>query len=176
METVVHMGEAHVSSTAGDTLACIGLGSCIGLALVDRRRGIAGVAHVMLPQATQPDPPLPHKYADLAVPSLLELMLAAGARRTRLEAALAGGAAMFQFSGGSGQEIGQRNIAAVTRMVEAVRIPVRAAETGGHSGRTLRVHVGADISITVREAGGREQQLLGGPAGRAGTDSKVVYA
>jgi chemotaxis protein CheD len=175
METVVHMGEAFVSSTAGDTLACIGLGSCIGLTLVDRRRGIVGVAHVMLPQATQPDPPLPHKYADLAVPSLVELVLATGARRTRLEATLVGGAAMFQFGGGSGQEIGQRNTAAVTRLVEAARIPIRAAQVGGNKGRTLRVHVGADISITVREAGGREQQLLGGPAG-TGTESKVVYA
>lgn len=175
METVVHMGEAQVSSTAGDSLACIGLGSCIGLALVDRRRGIAGLAHVMLPEATQPDPPLPHKYADLAVPSLVELMLATGARRTRLEAAVAGGAAMFKFGTGSGQEIGQRNLAAITRLVQGARIPIVAADTGGHIGRTLRVRVGTDISITVREAGGREQQLLGGPAA-TGTESKVVYA
>jgi chemotaxis protein CheD len=175
METVVHMGEAFVSSTPGDTLACIGLGSCIGLTLVDRRRGIVGLAHIMLPEATQPDPPLPHKYADLAVPSLVELVLATGARRSRLEAALAGGAAMFKFGNGSGQEIGQRNLTAVTRLVEAARIPIRAAETGGHIGRTLRVHVGADISVTVREAGGREQQLLGGPAS-TGSESKVVYA
>jgi len=173
METVVHMGEAYVSTTAGDTLACIGLGSCIGLTLIDRVRGIVGLAHVMLPAATQPDPPLPHKYADLAVPSLIELVRATGARRTRLEAVLVGGAANFQFGGGSGQEIGQRNIAAVTRLVEAARIPVRAAQTGGNKGRTLRVHVGPDIAITVREAGGREEQLLGG---RAGTEAKAVYA
>jgi chemotaxis protein CheD len=174
METVVHMGEAHVSTTAGDTLACIGLGSCIGLALVDRVRGIVGLAHVMLPAATQPDPPLPHKYADLAVPSLIDLVLATGARRTRLDAVMVGGAAMFQFGTGSGQEIGQRNTAAVASLVEAARIPIRATQTGGNKGRTLRIHVGTDISITVREAGGREEQLLG--TGRAGTDSKVVCA
>ncbi len=173
METVVHMGEAFVSTTPGDTLACIGLGSCIGLALIDRARAIVALAHVMLPAATQPDPPLPHKYADLAVPSLLELMLATGARRTRLEAVLVGGAAMFQFGGGSGQEIGQRNIAAVTGLVEAARIPIRATQTGGNKGRTLRIHVGTDIAITVREAGGREEQLLGG---RAGTEAKAVFA
>jgi chemotaxis protein CheD len=173
METVVHMGEAHVSGTPGDTLVCIGLGSCIGLVLVDRVRGIAGMAHVMLPACTQPDPPLPHKYADLAVPSLHELVLATGARRTRLEAVLVGGAAMFQFGGGSGQEIGQRNIAAVTGLVEAARIPIRATQLAGNKGRTLRVHVGPDISITVREAGGRDEQLLGG---KTGTEPKAVYA
>ena len=166
METVVRMGEASASNTPGHVLACLGLGSCIGLALVDRASGVAALAHVMLPEATQPDPPQPHKFADLAVPALLELVLAHGASRTRLEAALVGGAAMFQF-GGSGQDIGQRNAAAVTRLLEANRVPVRATETGGSKGRTVRVNVGREITITVREAGGREEQLLGAtPTGR----------
>jgi chemotaxis protein CheD len=169
METVVRMGEASASGTAGDTLACIGLGSCIGLTLIDRAKGVAGLAHVLLPESPRSDPPQPQKYADFAVPALIELMLATGARRTRLEAALVGGAAMFQF-GGSGQEIGQRNTAAITRLVEAARIPIRATATGGSKGRTVRVTVGHDISISVREAGGREDQLL---ADRVG---KAVYA
>lgn len=166
METVVRMGEASASNASGDVLSCIGLGSCIGLALVDRVKGVAALAHVMLPEAAQPDPPQPHKFADLAVPALIELALAQGAGRTRLEAALVGGAAMFQF-GGSGQDIGQRNAHAITRMLEAARIPVRATETGGNKGRTVRVNVGADISISVREAGGSEAQLLGAPVRRA---------
>jgi chemotaxis protein CheD len=170
METVVRMGEASASNATGDVLACIGLGSCIGLALVDRSRGVAALAHVMLPESSQPDPPQPHKFADLAVPALVDLALAHGASRTRLEAALVGGAAMFQF-GGSGQDIGQRNAAAVTRRLEALRIPVRATETGGSRGRTVRVTAGPDITITVREAGGAEEQILGGLAA-----GKAVFA
>jgi chemotaxis protein CheD len=160
METVVRMGEASASNTPGDVLACIGLGSCIGLALVDRAKGVAALAHVMLPESSQPDPPQPHKFADLAVPALIDLALAHGAGRTRLEAALVGGAAMFQF-GGSGQDIGARNADAVTRLLDRARIPVRATATGGGKGRTVRIHVGADITIAVREAGGRDAQLLG---------------
>jgi chemotaxis protein CheD len=169
METVVRMGEASASNASGDTLACIGLGSCIGLALVDRVKGVAALAHVMLPESTQPDPPQPYKYADLAVTALIELVVGSGASRTRLEAALVGGAAMFAF-GGSGQDIGARNTTAVTRLVEAARIPIRAAETGGSKGRTVRVSLASGIAITVREAGGTEQQLLG-PAAR-----KAVFA
>jgi chemotaxis protein CheD len=161
METVVRMGEAFASSAPGDVLACIGLGSCIGLAVVDRVKGVAALAHVMLPESTQPDPPQPHKFADLAVPALVGLVVAAGASRTRLEAALVGGAAMFQF-GGSGQDIGQRNAVAVTRLLADARIPVRATATGGGKGRTMRVNVGADITITCREAGGADEHLLGG--------------
>ncbi len=167
METVVRMGEAAASRTAGDTLACIGLGSCIGLALVDRAKGVAALAHVMLPEATQPDPPQPHKFADLAVPALIDMVVAQGASRARLEACLVGGAAMFQF-GGSGQDIGARNDEAVTRLLGQQRIPVRATATGGSKGRTIRVAVGSDITITVREAGGTEEHLLGSvPSGKA---------
>ena len=167
METVVRMGEASASSIAGDTLACIGLGSCIGLALVDRAKGVAALAHVMLPESSQPDPPQPHKFADLAVPALIDMIIAKGASRIRLEACLVGGAAMFQF-GGSGQDIGQRNGQAVTKLLGEHRIPVRATATGGSKGRTIRVAVGNEISITVREAGGSEEHLLGNvSAGKA---------
>jgi len=160
METVVRMGEASATNTPADVLACIGLGSCIGLALVDRQRGVAALAHVMLPESSQPDPPQPHKFADLAVPSLLEMIQAHGALRGRLEAALVGGAAMFQF-GGSGQDIGARNEAAVKRQLDKAGVPIRATATGGGKGRTIRITLGAELSITVREAGGREEHLLG---------------
>jgi chemotaxis protein CheD len=170
METVVRMGEAAASNSPGDVLVCIGLGSCIGLALIDRSNGVAGVAHVMLPESAHADPPQPHKFADLAVPSLVHLVLAHGASRTRLEAALVGGAAMFQF-GGSGQDIGQRNAQAVNRLLDVSRIPIRASRIGGSKGRTVRVSLGDDITITVREAGGREEQVLG-----AQLAGKVVLA
>ncbi len=45
------MGELAVSSTVGDELVAIGLGSCIGLAMVDREAGVAGLAHVVLPES-----------------------------------------------------------------------------------------------------------------------------
>jgi chemotaxis protein CheD len=164
METVVRMGEAFASATAGDVLACIGLGSCIGLTLVDRQSGVAALAHVMLPQSSQPDPPQPHKFADLAVPALLDMVVAAGALRTRLEAVLTGGAAMFNFGTGGGQDIGARNEAAVTAGLTALRIPVRASATGGSKGRTVTVRVGTSVHVTVREAGGQDADLYGSPA------------
>ena len=46
-ETMVRMGEYASSARAGDVLVSLGLGSCIGLALLDRRATVAGLAHVM---------------------------------------------------------------------------------------------------------------------------------
>ncbi len=154
------MGEIVSSANAGDVLACVGLGSCIGLALIDRRAGVAGLAHVMLPVSPGETDQV-GKFADLAVPALVEEIGRLGAAKHRLDAVLVGGAAMFSFgTTGTTQEIGKRNEEAVRSALDATRIPVRAAETGGDRGRTMRVHVGTS-RVTSREAAGAEIELYG---------------
>ncbi len=158
------MGELAVSAAAEDELVSMGLGSCVGVALVDRERAIAGLAHVMLPTANAAYS-APAKFADRAVPALLASTERLGARRERMVAVLAGGAQMF---GGNrsdptrpsiaGLDLGARNEAAVRTALAESGIPVRAAATGGDRGRTGRVSVG-DARVTVKEAGGTELPL-----------------
>jgi chemotaxis protein CheD len=159
-ETMVRMGELAASAVAGDVLVSLGLGSCIGLALVDRRIGVAGLAHVVLPSSGGNAAPGTFKFADHAVPELIDRVVAAGGRRPLLDAVLVGGASMFAVSTAS-MEVGQRNEAAVRDQLEVARIRVVAAETGGARGRTIRVHVGSR-RVTVREAGGVEHDLVAG--------------
>jgi chemotaxis protein CheD len=149
-ETMVRMGEFAFSGSAGDVLVSLGLGSCVGVALLDRRAAVAGLAHVVLPTA-EGRAETPGKYADTAVPALLDAVVGLGARRTRLEAVLVGGASMFSF-GGAGLDIGQRNDAAVREELARLRIPVAAAETGGSRGRTVRVDVRTGV-VTAKAAG-----------------------
>jgi chemotaxis protein CheD len=155
-ETMVRMGEFSTSAAAGDVLVSLGLGSCIGLALIDRRAAIAGLAHVVLPAAEGRDG-APGKFADTAVPTLLEAVVQLGARRQRVEAVLVGGASMFSF-GGNGLEVGQRNDAAVREELRKLKIPVAATETGGSRGRTVRVAVEGG-RVTSRAAGDTEVEL-----------------
>src|ERR1700761_8176613 len=150
-ETMVRMGELAASAGRADVLVSLGLGSCIGLALVDRRTGVAGLAHVVLPASEgHASGQNPLKFADNAVPELIERVVKLGARRPKLEAVLVGGASMFAVSSTT-LEVGQRNEAAVREQLKARRIPVIACETGGNRGRTIRVHV-RDMRVTVREA------------------------
>ncbi len=155
------MGELAASATPGDELVSMGLGSCVGVALVDREQAVAGLAHVMLPTANAAYS-APAKFADRAVPSLVALAERMGARPGRLEAILAGGAQMFakSVSAGSagGLDLGARNEAAVRAALAGAGIPVRAAATGGDRGRTVRVRVG-EARVTVKEAGGAEVEL-----------------
>jgi len=157
-ETMVRMGELAVSSVPGDALVSVGLGSCIGLALLDRRLGIAGLAHIVLPQSQAHMNENPNKFADLAVPQLLSELDALGARRIRLAAVVVGGASMFSVSSSS-LEVGPRNEAAVRELLAAQRIPIVAEATGGSRGRTMRVDV-AGGGVTVREAGGKDTELF----------------
>ncbi len=159
-ETMVRMGELAASRVPGHVLVSLGLGSCIGLALVDRKPGIAGLAHIVLPQSQGHEQENPRKFADRAVPELLAELERIGARRLRLEAFLVGGASMFASSA-AGLEVGQRNEAAVRELLLKQRIPVVAAATGGSKGRTIRVDV-ARSAVTVREAGGKNEELLSG--------------
>lgn len=169
MSASVRMGEMHVSTGSGEELVAIGLGSCIGLALIDRAAGVAGLAHVVLPESGGTAGPA-GKFADLAVPELLSRVQRAGARKERLEAVLVGGAKMFAL--GAGMDIGARNEAAVREALSSQRVRVRAAATGGNSGRTMRV---ADGTVNVHEAGSKPVTLFGdGSAGAARTGSGSI--
>jgi chemotaxis protein CheD len=163
-EQAARMGEMVISTAPGDVLVSVGLGSCIGLALVEPVRRIGALAHIMLPAS-----PEGHdgtggeaKFADLAVPLALERLCRAGAAPERVQAALVGGAQMFSLAGG-GLDIGSRNEHAVRTELDRAAVSIHAIATGGTSGRTVRVHVG-DGRVTVKSARGHEVDLLGGAA------------
>jgi chemotaxis protein CheD len=158
-EIAVRMGEIAVSANPAEVLVSLGLGSCIGLALVDQRRGIAGLAHIMLPEALAGGGPV-GKFADLAVPALVEQTIALGTSRPMLKAVLVGGAQMFSLDASGALDIGVRNDAAVREALRQERISVVAAETGGSQGRTIRVIPGG--SVLSKEAGGAEIVLMQG--------------
>ena len=79
-----------------------------------------------------------YKYADTAIPYLINLLLERGARKYALKAKLAGGAQMFQLSSGSDiMRIGPRNVEAVEKQLAELKIPVVASDVGGNAGRTI---------------------------------------
>ncbi|WP_071459466.1 chemotaxis protein CheD [Bacillus massilinigeriensis] len=123
-----------------DSIRTTGLGSCVGLVLYDQCRKIAGMVHVMLPSSNLAKNGAMNraKFADTAVPDLATLLVQKGARQSSLRAKLAGGAQMFQFSGGSDlMRIGPRNVEAVKDQLKQMKIPVIAEDVGGNNGRTI---------------------------------------
>ena len=159
----VRMGELHVSRDQGEELVSIGLGSCIGLAMIDRSARVAGLAHIVLPDSQGVNGPAA-KFADTAIPELLASLRSAGANPARCDAVLVGGARMFALS--KGLDIGARNDAAVRAALSSHRITAAATATGGSRGRTVRVTV-ATGEVLIQEAGGERIQLFSPSSGAA---------
>jgi chemotaxis protein CheD len=149
-----------VSAAPGDLLVALGLGSCIGLALIDPAAGVAGLVHIVLPQANASAATAPAKFADTAVPHLLQLVTRAGAREPRMHAVLCGGAHMFtsQTAGNPVMAIGARNAQATLDALAARRISVRAKDVGGTVGRSVEVDVETG-SVAVRGVGQQTRKL-----------------
>jgi chemotaxis protein CheD len=154
-ELVVRMGEIAATQNAGDVLVGLGLGSCIGLVVVDDRGPVAAMAHVVLPESNG-NAAAAGKFADTAIPQLIRELTSIGATRSRLSAVLVGGAQMFASAGKL--DVGARNEQAVRDALQAHGIPVRAAATGGNSGRTMRVYL-ESRSITCKQAGCEEVEI-----------------
>jgi chemotaxis protein CheD len=153
----VRMGEMAITVDPGQELVARGLGSCVGVVMIDRGAGVAGLAHVVLPEQTErTSASSPAKYANLAVPEMLERMRAAGALHRRLQVAIAGGACMFPAA--RPLDIGLRNQDAVREALAAARLQCAAAALGGDRGRTLRVCL--DDGATSTSAGETPTQLL----------------
>lgn len=142
-KNIIKVGMADLN-VAGfpDSIRTTGLGSCVGLTMYDPQLKMAGMAHVMLPSSeiAREGQLNIAKYADTALPDLLNRMLQLGAVHSRIVAKMAGGAQMFAFAdGGDTMRIGPRNVESCRAMLTELHIPLIAEDTGGNVGRTIEL-------------------------------------
>ena len=93
--------------------------------------------HIMLPLNMEAGRQNTMKYADTGIRETLKQMEAKGASRARIVAKIAGGAKMFEVSGGSLGNIGQRNIESVHLNLKKEGIRLLKEDVGGSVARTL---------------------------------------
>jgi chemotaxis protein CheD len=142
-ELVVRVADLRIG-VAEDVLVTVGLGSCVAILLHDSEARVGGLAHTLLPSpALSRADGNPAKFPQSAVPRLIELMLADGARHERITGRLAGGASMFAALAPPGTiQMGERNLVAARQALNAHRVPVIGESVGGDFGRTVRFRVG----------------------------------
>ena len=150
---IVEMGRIAVAR-APESLTAI-LGSCIGVTLYHPRFRIGAMAHVVLPQSSGGDA-LPGKFADTAIPQMIQVLGEAGADRSGLVTKIVGGACMFGKEGPL--QIGQANAEAVRKVLAATDIRILATDIGGSKGR--RVTFNADNGELAIEIVGAPPRVL----------------
>lgn len=147
MQNVINIGISDLNvAKPPDVLATYALGSCVGICLHDKTHNIGGLAHIMLPdskEATSASDNL-RRYADTGIAELISMMQKRGASVQCMTAKIAGGAQMFATKLQT-FNIGERNVAAVKRLLAAYRIRLIAEDTGLNYGRTVFFDVSTGI-------------------------------
>lgn len=156
MESKQTIGIADMKMAKGaGTLITYALGSCIGICLYDPRIKLGALIHIMLPLNMETGRKNTMKYADTGIRETLKQMEAQGASRARITAKIAGGAKMFEISGGSLGNIGQRNIESVRMVLKKEGIQLLKEDVGGSVARTLTFDVATGMG-SVRSYGRAE--------------------
>ena len=125
------------------------LGSCVAICLYDKYNLIGGMSHILLPESVK-DLSMPKKYANMAIPMLIDEMIEHGADYNNLTAKLAGGAQMFAFSKTCVpiiSQIGESNIKKVKEILDDLNIDIMAEDLGGDFGRTVDFFVNSGTVI-----------------------------
>jgi len=130
MTAKVLPGEYYVSRQ--EELIATVLGSCVSACIRDRRRGIGGMNHFMLPEpmgerdAWSSTVGRAARYGNDAMEQLINAILKAGGRREDLEVKIFGGGRVLSQM----TDIGERNIAFVRRYLAAEHLELIAEDVG----------------------------------------------
>lgn len=119
------------------------LGSCVGITLCDRKAGIGGLIHLLLPEPPSMDKEWNREVnAVTGMPIFIGELCARGAKKERLEACVAGGALIDPLSerdiindfGGQTAEIAMG-------ILRSEDIPIRQSEVGGYFSCRMSLHL-----------------------------------
>ncbi|MBP8784819.1 MAG: chemotaxis protein CheD [Synergistaceae bacterium] len=162
MVQVFHVGMADcVVSKHPANLVTLGLGSCIGLVLFDPASRTAGLVHIMLPDSHGAKSlPKEGKFADTAIPFLLEQLNKLGINKNQLKAKMAGGAQMFSMPGKENSlfAVGSKNTDVTTALLNTLGIKILASDTGGNKGRSIEFST-ETLKLTVKTLGAGVKEL-----------------
>jgi chemotaxis protein CheD len=124
---------------------CYGLGSCIGLFVTDKLKGLYGGAHIPLPYSSETSE---FKDATYLIEELLKAFSLKGSDLNYLRAKVAGGAKVNE----SPSTLGKENIKIVIKQLIDRRIFIAASDVGGKVSRTARFNSSTgSLEITTSE-------------------------
>jgi chemotaxis protein CheD len=129
------------------------LGSCVAVILYDKINRIGGLAHVYLPsgkeyETNRESTITSHKFADILLPLMVEAILKENGNKRFFSAYLVGGASLFNTKPSSFMDIGKKNLDAVRRILNDMRINFLELEIGGNNGRKVHFYLkNGDIEV-----------------------------
>ncbi len=109
------------------------LGSAVSVCLWDRKNRYGGVAHYLYPEMNLPNQATT-QYGNVAVLTLIRLLIKDGLEKTSLEAQIFGGGDPNPFTS---ETLGNQNIVMAKKILSQHKIPITSEDVGGSRGRKL---------------------------------------
>ncbi|MBU0632757.1 chemotaxis protein CheD [bacterium] len=135
--TFIHVGQLHVDA-APRAISTV-LGSCVAVCLYDKKLGIGGMNHYLLPfwngnglQSV--------KFGNISIPKLIKVMQEQGSSAKSIEAKIFGGASM-SISSSDNMMIGEKNILVAREILKEYKIAIVAEDIGGQNGRKIQFNL-----------------------------------
>ena len=135
--TFIHVGQIHVDS-APMAISTV-LGSCVAVCIYDKKLGIGGMNHYLLPFWNGNGLQTP-KFGNISIPKLIDGMQERGSRTGNMEAKIFGGAAM-NIATSPNMMIGEKNILVAKEILKEYKIPIIAEDIGGQNGRKIQFNL-----------------------------------
>ena len=120
------------------TPQCLGtvLGSCVAVCLWDSQLRFGGMNHFILPNRSLNAEASP-RFGDVAIPQLVEAMLAQGSNIRHLQAKVFGGGYVLR-AGDPALSTGRRNVGIAVAELRRWKIPIVASRLSGTQGLVIR--------------------------------------
>ncbi len=106
------------------------LGSCVAVILYDRREQKSACCHFVIPRTPERSYPMP-KHGNVAVLTLLKLLLENGTKVDDLEAQVIGGSDL------PGRTLGKENIEVAMKILNKKGVHISSTDVGGDKGRKV---------------------------------------
>lgn len=157
---IVGVGGLAVSNNQAIILTTYSLGSCLGVTIYDPVSRAGGMLHAMLPDSSlnaAKASEQPAMFVNTGVSALFRAAYSFKAEKHRMRICVAGGAQFLDKSGFF--NIGQRNFASFSRLLEENGLTIEAKDVGGVASRTLLLHLNTG-EVRVKSSGQQEETIL----------------
>jgi len=138
---VVGIAACEVSTDPRQILLTYALGSCVGVAIWNRKTHATALLHAMLPDSTLDAVRAkqnPHVFVDSGLAAMVAEMSASADSPRDLVVKIAGGASLVDSA--RRFLVGEKNVAAVRTHIAKHGLTIEGEDTGGNGSRTMMLH------------------------------------
>ena len=127
---------AYIFIPSKPTLISTVLGTCVAVSLFDKKRRVGGMSHFKYPRISDPQRATAH-YGNVAIPTLINMMMEGGSSIRHLEAQIFGGAHNPEYAS---EDVGHENVELARMVLQKRGVKVVSEDVGGEMGRKLVFH------------------------------------